>query len=152
MLETQSKSHRIVELGIPLLGIAFFLVLVSTIAFDLVDGEQKVALVFVLCAYSGGLAIAVIAARRGTGVDLADPQHLDRHPGWFRYGAVGGAGGFIGLVGFIMAALFKAPVFAPVFLVLLVLGALGAVVLHAIRGQRPSTSPSNLGLRNDRES
>jgi hypothetical protein len=138
-------------LVIPLLGIAFFFVLLSAIAFDLVDGEEKVALVLVLCAYLGGLGIAVIAARRGTGVDFADHQHLQRHPGWFRYGAVGGAGGFIGLVGFIMAALFKAPVFAPVFLVLLVLGAVGAVLLHALRARQVPSSRSTLGLRNDRQ-
>ena len=150
MFKSQSKSHRIAELGVPLLGIAFFLVLVSAIALDLVNGEEKVALVFVLCAYLGGLGLAVIAARRGSGVDFAEYQQLERHPGWFRYGAVGGTGGFIGLVGFIMAALFKAPVFAPVFLVLLVLGALGAVVLHAMRARRVQPSRSSLGLRNDR--
>ena len=151
MFDGSSKPHRMAELGIPLLGFAFFLLLVSAITFDLVNGEEKVALVSVLCACLGGLGIAVIAARRGTGVDVGDYQPLKRYPGWYRYGAVGGAGGFIGLVGFIGAALFKAPVFAPVFLALLVCGAFGAIVLHAVRAWRVPQGKSNLGLRDDRE-
>src|SRR5436190_3266364 len=64
-------------------------------------GDIGVATTILLIGTVGGLLVAVVASALHSKLGPADPQHLERHPRWYGYGPVGGAGGVIAIVGFV---------------------------------------------------
>ena len=107
----------------------------------LAGGEGK-ALLPELLAIGIGAALAAGLIATGRRLEAPDAQTLAPLPGAFRFGPVGGIGGAIALFGFVAIALLRAPMFQPVAVVLLVLGAVGAVFLHRRRARTPIVLPT----------
>jgi hypothetical protein len=63
------------------------------------------------------------------------------HPGWYRFGPVGGIGAAIALGGFVTTAMLRLPLLLPVFAAALLLGCGLAVVLRRRNDAKASNDP-----------
>ena len=98
-----------------------------------IDETAGLALGLCLFASLGGALVAVVSLRLSRHLDFPVPQATGRHPGWFRYGPVGGFGGLVAILGFVVTSLLRAPLFIPVLLAAAVLGVCHAAVLFRAR-------------------
>jgi len=138
-----SLLQRFGELAVPTLVICGFALAVAAVAFGLIEQEEAKGLILILAACVGGVCAAVVMILSGRRIEAPDHQRVPSISGWFRFGSVGGVGGAIGVLSFIVIALLRAPMFAPVLFVSVVLGLVGAVVLRRVRVRSgPPTPPS----------
>lgn len=137
--ETQSRlrSERVRHLGseivLPVVVLSILGVAGSALLMGFIDETAGLALGLCVVATVGGVAVAVLSVKSSRHLSAPDPQETNLHPGWFRYGPVGGVGGVVAILGFVVTSLMRAPVFVPVFGATLVLGVCFAVLLWRTR-------------------
>lgn len=103
-------------------------------------GDIGVAATMLFIGIVGGLAVAVSASLSHARLGPAESQALGRHPGWYRYGPVGGLGGVIALVGLLYTVIIRAPsLFLPILAVVIPAGAATAVLIRRTHGRPPHT-------------
>jgi hypothetical protein len=130
-----SWRERVGQGLVPALAIVGFSAAAAAVAMGFVETFASMALVPILAASVAGAFFALLMILRSRPVEAPDYQAVDRHPGWLRYGPVGGVGGLIGILGFVTIALLRAPIFVPVTVVSVVLGGIGAVILYKVRAR-----------------
>jgi hypothetical protein len=81
------------QLAVPAVAASVLVLTVAAIFMGVIHGGEAVAIGFVVLAALAGGVIAVIARMLPRLQDSPDDQRLFRHPGWYRFGAVGGVGG-----------------------------------------------------------
>ena len=143
-----STRDRVSEVALPALaacGVAF---IIALLALGIVGETAGLALVLILIAVGGGIIFAALLKVTARPPDVADAQPLPgRHPGWLRYGPVGGGGGLIGLFGFLVIALLRGPMFLYVLAVVVPLGAVAACLLWRVRRRSIGEDLTTLGAR-----
>jgi hypothetical protein len=146
--QTRLRSERVrrltSEIILPVTILSVLVVVGSALLMGAIDETAGLALGLCLLASVGGGVLAVLSIRLSRHLGSPDPQRTNLHPGWFRYGPVGGVGGVVAILGFVVTSLLRAPLFIPVFVATAVLGACFAIILRRARGgarreDRPST-------------
>src|SRR5512145_2173594 len=101
--ETRSRlgSERVRQLGseivLPAIVLAILAVAGSALLMGFIDETAGLALGLCVVATFGGVALAVLAIKSSRHLGAPDPQETNLHPGWFRYGPVGGVGGVVAI-------------------------------------------------------
>lgn len=132
-LAAQRVRQRVGEIILPVIVLGALALVGGALLAGAVNETAWLALALCLLACVGGGALAATSIRWSRPISAQDPQATDLHPGWLRYGPVGG--GLVSLVGFIVTSLLRAPLFIPVFATTAVLGTCLAVVLWRVRSR-----------------
>ena len=143
-----SVRDRVAEVAVPAAVACGVASIVALLVSGIVGETAGLALVLILIAVGGGILFAVVLKATSRRPDVADAQSLPaRHPGWLRYGPVGGGGGLIGILGFLVIALLRGPMFLYVLAVVVPLGTITAFFLWRVRRRSIAEALTTLGGR-----
>jgi hypothetical protein len=110
------------------------------VGLGILTGDIGVAATILFVGAVGGALFAVVASYVHAALGPPDPQRLDRHPGWYGYGPVGGVGATLALIGLLVTVVLRAPtLFLPVLAVVIPAGAATALLIRRMRSRPQPT-------------